>query len=97
MISLRSKGLSRVFSNNTVQKHQFFGAQLSSLANVIKQQKGKRMEERNKSIPFHRDICIEKSQRIKKNHLKLINEVPKFTVQKVNLKKSVVFLYKSNE
>ena len=28
-ISLQSKGLSRVFSNNTVQKHQFFGAQLS--------------------------------------------------------------------
>ena len=29
-ISLHSKGLSRVFSNTTVQKHQFFGAQLSS-------------------------------------------------------------------
>ena len=28
-ISLLSKGLSRVFSNATVQKHQFFGAQLS--------------------------------------------------------------------
>ena len=28
-ISLQSKRLSRVFSNNTVQKHQFFGAQLS--------------------------------------------------------------------
>ena len=27
--SLQSKGLSRVFSNTTVQKHQFFGAQLS--------------------------------------------------------------------
>ena len=27
-ISLLSKGLSRVFSNTTVQKHQFFGAQL---------------------------------------------------------------------
>ena len=27
---LMSKGLSRVFSNTTVQKHQFFGAQLSS-------------------------------------------------------------------
>ena len=26
---LQSKGLSRVFSNTTVQKHQFFGAQLS--------------------------------------------------------------------
>ena len=29
-ISLQSKGLSRVFSNTTVQKHQFFGAQLVS-------------------------------------------------------------------
>ena len=28
-ISLQSKGLLRVFFNNTVQKHQFFGAQLS--------------------------------------------------------------------
>ena len=28
-ISLQSKGLSRVFSNITIQKHQFFGAQLS--------------------------------------------------------------------
>ena len=28
-ISLLSKGLSRVFSNTTVQKHQFFGAQFS--------------------------------------------------------------------
>ena len=32
-ISLQSKGLSRVFSNTTVQKHQFFGAQLSSQPN----------------------------------------------------------------
>ena len=29
-ISLQSKGLSRIFSNTTVQKHQFFSAQLSS-------------------------------------------------------------------
>ena len=29
LIFLKSKGLSRVFSNTTVQKHQFFGAQLS--------------------------------------------------------------------
>ena len=28
-ISLQSKGLSRLFSNTTIQKHQFFGAQLS--------------------------------------------------------------------
>ena len=32
-ISLQSKGLSRVFSNTTVQKHQFFGAQLCSQSN----------------------------------------------------------------
>ena len=32
-ISLQSKGLSRVFSNTTVQKHQFFCAQLSSQSN----------------------------------------------------------------
>ena len=32
-ISLQSKGLSRVFSNTTVQKHQFFGVQLSSRCN----------------------------------------------------------------
>ena len=32
-ISLQSKGLSRVFSNATVQKHQFFGAQLSLESN----------------------------------------------------------------
>ena len=32
-ISLLSKGLSRVFSNTTVQKHQFFGTQLSSQSN----------------------------------------------------------------
>ena len=32
-ISLQSKGLSRVFSNATVQKHQFFGAQPSSQSN----------------------------------------------------------------
>ena len=32
-ISLQSKGLSRVFSDTTVQKHQFFGTQLSSQSN----------------------------------------------------------------
>ena len=29
LISLKSKGLSRVFSNSTVQKHEFFGVHLS--------------------------------------------------------------------
>ena len=32
-ISLQSKGLSRIFSNTTVQKHQFFSAQPSSQSN----------------------------------------------------------------
>ena len=32
-ISLQSKGLSRVFSNTTVQKHQFFGTQLCLQSN----------------------------------------------------------------
>ena len=33
LISLQSKGLSRIFSNTTVQKHQFFSTQLSSQSN----------------------------------------------------------------
>ena len=32
-ISLQSKGLSRVFSNTTIQKHQFFSSQLSLWSN----------------------------------------------------------------
>ena len=34
-ISLQAKGLSRVFSNTTVQKHQFFSAQPSSQSNSL--------------------------------------------------------------
>ena len=33
LISLQSKGLSRVFSNTTVQKHQFFSTQVSLWSN----------------------------------------------------------------
>ena len=33
LISLQSKGLSRIFSNTTVEKHQFLGAQLSLWSN----------------------------------------------------------------
>ena len=36
-ISLQSKGLSRVFSNTTVQKHQFFGTQLSLQSTSVSQ------------------------------------------------------------
>ena len=35
-ISLQSRGLSRVFSSTTVQKHQFFGSQLSSSLSLLK-------------------------------------------------------------
>ena len=35
LISLQSKGLSRVFSNNTVQKHQFSSAKLSLWSNSL--------------------------------------------------------------
>ena len=35
LISLQSKGLSRVFSNTTLQKHQFFSAQLSLWFNSL--------------------------------------------------------------
>ena len=34
-ISLQSKGLSRVFSNTAVQKHQFFGTQLSFTVQLL--------------------------------------------------------------
>ena len=34
-ISLQSKGLSSIFSNTTIQKHQFFGAQPSSQSNSL--------------------------------------------------------------
>ena len=33
LMSLQSKGLSRVFSNTTVQKHQFFSSQIPSWSN----------------------------------------------------------------
>ena len=35
LISLQSKGLSRVFSSNRVQKHQFFSAQPSLWSNSL--------------------------------------------------------------
>ena len=43
-ISLQSKGLSRVFSNTTVQKHQFFGTQLSSQCNFRAHLKSKQIQ-----------------------------------------------------
>ena len=35
LVSLQSEGFSRVFSNTTVQKHQFFGTQLSLCSNSL--------------------------------------------------------------
>ena len=43
-ISLQSMGLSRVFSNTTVQKHQFFGAQLSYSPNLTSITTGKSID-----------------------------------------------------
>ena len=43
---MQSKGLSRVFSNTTVQKHQFFGAQLSLIAVKRREAKNKGEKER---------------------------------------------------
>ena len=43
LISLLSKEFSRVFSNTTVQKHQFFGAQLSLLGASLVAQRLKRL------------------------------------------------------
>ena len=42
-ISLLSKGLSRAFSNTTVQKHQFFGAQHSDHSLLLKKDLGKEL------------------------------------------------------
>ena len=42
-ISSQSKGLSRVFSNTTIQEHQFFGSQLSSWSNSHNCEVGKLM------------------------------------------------------
>ena len=38
-ISLQSKGLSRIFSNTTIQKHQFFGTQLNFVLALNSQRK----------------------------------------------------------
>ena len=50
---MQSKGLSRVFSNSTVQKHQFFSIQLSSLSSdklrkVRERRGGEEREKRRK-------------------------------------------------
>ena len=50
LISLQSKGLSRVFSNTTVQKHQFYGAKLFfivQLTSIHDYWKNHRIEARN--------------------------------------------------
>ena len=51
LISLQSKGLARVFSSTTVQKHQFFCTQLSSQSNSHKEEKPK-AKEKIKDIPI---------------------------------------------
>ena len=57
-ISLESKGLSRVFSNTTVQKHQFFGAQLSLCNNL----------NTHKKMNYRENFCVS-SARTEHKHL----------------------------
>ena len=56
-ISLQSMGLSRVSSNTTVQKHQFFGAQLSLLFNSPRRLSLNGELVFDTSISGHIDVC----------------------------------------
>ena len=49
-ISLQSKGLSRVFSNTTVQKHHFFGAQVFLWKQIYFHKKKKKKESMNQTL-----------------------------------------------
>ena len=64
---LQSKGLSRVFSNTTVQKHQFFSAQLSSQSNSHSQIKNL-SQKNNSEITWvkKRNVTSGMSTRVKK-------------------------------
>ena len=53
LISLQSKGLSRIFSGTTIQKHQFFGAQLSLQSNSLYVTIGKTI------AVNYRDLCLQ--------------------------------------
>ena len=70
---MQSNGLSRVFSNTTVQKHQFFGAQLSSQSKLKKVGKTTRPFRYDiNQIPY--DYTMEVRNRFK--GLDLIDRVP---------------------
>ena len=66
-MSLQSKGLSRVFSNTTVQKHQCFSAQLSSQSNSHSQIKNL-SQKNNSEITWvkKRNVTSGMSTRVKK-------------------------------
>ena len=51
-ISLQSKGLSRVFSNTTVQKHQFFGTELLTQGNSDSETSWESWEEKGPLFPW---------------------------------------------
>ena len=70
---MQSKGLSRVFSSTTVQKHQFFGTQLSSQSKLKKVGKTTRPFGYDlNQIPY--DYIVEVRNRFK--GLDLIDRVP---------------------
>src|SRR5574337_772033 len=65
-ISLQSKGLSRVFSNTTVLKHQFFRTQLSSQSNShIQDRKSTRLNSSHHSISYA-VFCLKKKKKKRK-------------------------------
>ena len=71
-IFLQSKGLSRIFSNTTVQKHQFFGAQLSYGTTL------KSIHDNWKSIDLTRWIFVGKVTSLLSNMLSRLSLFPLF-------------------
>ena len=81
-ISLQSKGFSRVFSNTTVQKHQFFGAQLSL--------DYKELDSTLTSIHDHwKNIALTRRTFVGKVMSLLFNMLSRFTVLSLLLRKSI--------
>ena len=86
---MQSKGLSRVFSNTTVQKHQFFGAQPSSQSNshIHETQAGIKIAGRNiNNLRYSDDITLMAES---EEELKCLLKKVKEESEKVGLKLNV--------
>ena len=99
-ISLQSKGLSRVFSNTTVQKHLFFGAQPSSQSNSHKWSKNIQIFQIKTWEKFcvvgqgiNGKILSDSGSKLQSELLKLYKEVEtkKGTLMEINRRKKVYF------